>query len=152
MRLLILFPNSTNMATVSTAVPILAGIAKHKNWNVDYFDTYIYKKEDDHESAAGKAKTGGFKPGIEIQLDYRKVECLVTDSLLNMPAPYLSKTEITNLWRVFMLYAMLPEEYHDDIKKCEMDYENNQELFDKLVKIRWEKWDLSKIKGDIKLV
>jgi anaerobic magnesium-protoporphyrin IX monomethyl ester cyclase len=75
-----------------------------------------------------------------------------TDSLLNMPPPYLSKSEITNLWRVFMLYAMLPEEYHNDIEKCELDYENHQELFDKLVKIRWDKWDLSKIKGDIKLV
>jgi uncharacterized radical SAM superfamily protein len=75
-----------------------------------------------------------------------------SDSVLDMPEPYLGKKEITNLWRVFMLYAMLPKEYHSDIEKCEKDFENNQELFDKLVKLRWEIADWGKIKGDIKLV
>lgn len=59
-------------------------------------------------------------------------------SLLNMPEPYLSPEEIKNLWRVFVLYSTLPEEYFEDIKKCEIDYENNKELFEKLVKIRWD--------------
>lgn len=75
-----------------------------------------------------------------------------TDSVLNMPSPYLSKTEITNLWRVFILYAMLPEKYHADIEKCEKDFEHNQELFASLVKLRWEIADWGKIKGDAKLV
>jgi hypothetical protein len=75
-----------------------------------------------------------------------------SDSVLNMPPPYLSKIEITNLWRVFMLYAMLPEEYYDDVEKCEKDYDHNQDLYNKLMKIRWDDWDWAKIKDDIKLV
>lgn len=59
-------------------------------------------------------------------------------SLLNMPKPYLGQDEIKNLWRVFVLYSTLPEKYMDDIKKCEIDYENNKDLFEKLIEIRWE--------------
>jgi len=76
----------------------------------------------------------------------------VSDSLLDMPKPYLSKSEITNMWRVFMLYAVLPKKYRKDIEKCEVDYENNQELYNNLMKLRWDEFDLSKIKGDIKMV
>jgi radical SAM superfamily enzyme YgiQ (UPF0313 family) len=72
-------------------------------------------------------------------------------SLLNMPKPYLSGNEIRDLWRTFMLYSSLPKEYYGDIEKCEKDIENNQELFDKLVMLRWEKYDLAKEKGDIML-
>jgi radical SAM superfamily enzyme YgiQ (UPF0313 family) len=75
-----------------------------------------------------------------------------SDSLLDMPSPYLSKSEITNIWRVFMLYASLPKKHRKDIEKCEKDYENNQDLYKDLMKIRWDDWDLSKIKGDAKLV
>ncbi|MEK7080247.1 MAG: radical SAM protein [Patescibacteria group bacterium] len=73
-------------------------------------------------------------------------------SLLNMPKPYLSGQEIHDLWRTFMLYSSLPKEYYDDIEKCEKDIKNNQELFNKLIKLRWEKYDLAKEKGDIRLV
>jgi len=72
-------------------------------------------------------------------------------SLLNMPKPYLSSGEIHDLWRTFMLYSVLPKDYYKDIEKCEKDIENNQELFDRLIKLRWEKYDLAKEKGDIKL-
>jgi len=72
-------------------------------------------------------------------------------SLLNMPKPYLSGQEIHDLWRTFMLYSSLPKEYYGDIEKCEKDIGNNQELFDKLIKLRWEKYDLAKEKGDIAL-
>lgn len=73
-------------------------------------------------------------------------------SLLNMPKPYLSGQEIHDLWRTFMLYSSLPKEYYADIEMCEKDIENNQELFDKLIKLRWEKYDFAKEKGDIKLL
>jgi radical SAM superfamily enzyme YgiQ (UPF0313 family) len=73
-------------------------------------------------------------------------------SLLNMPYPYLSRLEIYNLWRTFMLYSCLPKEYYSDIEKCEKDIENNQELFDNLIKLRWEKYDFAKEKGDIELI
>jgi radical SAM superfamily enzyme YgiQ (UPF0313 family) len=73
-------------------------------------------------------------------------------SLLNMPKPYLSGEEIHNLWRTFMLYSSLPKEYYGDIEKCENDIKSNQELFNNLIKLRWEKYDLAKEKGDIKLV
>lgn len=59
-------------------------------------------------------------------------------SLLNMPEPYLSLVEIKNLWRTFVLYSTLSEEYINEINKCETDYENNKELFEKLINIRWE--------------
>lgn len=73
-------------------------------------------------------------------------------SLLSMPKPYLSGNEIHDLWRTFMLYSSLPKKYYDDIEKCEKDIENNQELFDKLIKLRWGKHDLAKEKGDIMLI
>lgn len=75
-----------------------------------------------------------------------------SDSLLNMPKPYLSTKEIKNIWRTFMLYAMLPKRYYKDIEKCEHDYHNNQKMFDDLLKLRWEKYDMSKINKDRKLV
>jgi len=74
------------------------------------------------------------------------------NSLLNMPKPYLSKDEIKNLWRVFMLYASLPKKYYPQIKRCEDDYENNIELYKKLIKLRWNKYDWGEKKGDIKLI
>jgi len=63
------------------------------------------------------------------------------DSVLTMPKPYMSSKEITNLWKTFILYAMLPKKYWKDIEKCEKDLKNNQDLFKKLLNIRWEKYD-----------
>jgi len=77
---------------------------------------------------------------------------LTSDSLLNMPEPYLSAVNIKNIWRTFMLYATLPQKYYKDIEKCEYDYENNKNLYEKLLKIRWEKYDWAEKKNDIKLV
>ncbi|HCJ67122.1 MAG TPA: hypothetical protein DHV62_07315, partial [Elusimicrobia bacterium] len=73
-------------------------------------------------------------------------------SLLNMPKPYLSSREIHDLWRTFMLYSSLPDEFYDDIGKCEKDIENNRELFDSLIKLRWDNFDLAKGKGDTRLI
>lgn len=52
--------------------------------------------------------------------------------------PQISSDEIKNMWRTFVLYFSLPEEYFADIKKCEEDYEGNEGLFEDLVKHRWE--------------
>jgi hypothetical protein len=46
--------------------------------------------------------------------------------------------EITNLRRTFMLYAKLPKSFYSDIEKCEKDYENNKELYKKLLDLRWK--------------
>ena len=75
-----------------------------------------------------------------------------SDSMLNMPSPYLSVKEIKELWRVFMLYSMLPKKYWKDIEKCEKDYDNHQELYKKLTELRWEKYDFSKRKKERRLV
>ena len=64
------------------------------------------------------------------------LETFTSASILKMPQ--LSAKEITELRRCFMLYAKLPLKYYKDIEKCELDYENNRELFDKLVDLRWK--------------
>ncbi|MBI2102535.1 B12-binding domain-containing radical SAM protein [Candidatus Woesearchaeota archaeon] len=70
------------------------------------------------------------------------------ESLLNMPPPYLSAKEIKNLWRVFALYVALPKEYYPDIEKCEKDFENKQQLYNDLMKLRWEKYDFAKQRNE----
>lgn len=63
--------------------------------------------------------------------------CFFTDhSILKMPQ--ISQEEITNLRRVFSLYAALPEKYFKEIEICEKDYENNKGIYEKLVNLRWE--------------
>jgi anaerobic magnesium-protoporphyrin IX monomethyl ester cyclase len=52
--------------------------------------------------------------------------------------PHITQNQIYAIWKCFMLYAKLPLEMHGDIYKCEYDFENNQELYDSLVKKRWE--------------
>ena len=59
-----------------------------------------------------------------------------TGSILRMPQ--ISAEEISNLRRVFLLYAKLPEEYYSQIEKCERDYSGNRELHEKLVNLRWK--------------
>ncbi len=67
MRLLIIFPNATNVAVISNAVPILAGIARKKNWEIHYFDTYNYENERYISREKEKDKNAGFKPGLFAQ-------------------------------------------------------------------------------------
>jgi radical SAM superfamily enzyme YgiQ (UPF0313 family) len=76
----------------------------------------------------------------------------VSDSLLKMPEPYMSAKEIKDIWRVFMLYATLPKKYYKDIEKCENEYHNQQDLYNKLVKLRWNEYDFGNKKGDKKLI
>jgi|6_EtaG_2_1085325.scaffolds.fasta_scaffold00771_3 radical SAM superfamily enzyme YgiQ (UPF0313 family) len=56
-------------------------------------------------------------------------------SIINQPS--ISAEEVTNLRRVFLLYAKLPKKYWPDIEKCENNYFENQELFKQLVDLRW---------------
>ncbi|MCK4553857.1 B12-binding domain-containing radical SAM protein [Candidatus Parcubacteria bacterium] len=62
--------------------------------------------------------------------------CFFTDSSI-LKMPQISCEEITNLRRVFPLYATLPEKYFDKIELCEKDFNNNQELYKELVDLRW---------------
>jgi anaerobic magnesium-protoporphyrin IX monomethyl ester cyclase len=55
-------------------------------------------------------------------------------SIINQPS--ISPHEVSNLHRVFLLYAKLPNTYRHDIKKCE-DNPNKTELFKKLMDLRW---------------
>lgn len=57
-------------------------------------------------------------------------------SILKMPQ--ISSEEITNLRRVFILYATLPERYFSLIEKCERDFHKNRDLYQELVRLRWE--------------
>ena len=59
-----------------------------------------------------------------------------SDSILSMPQ--LSRSEIAGLRRCFMLYATLDEKHHPDIERCEKDYEGNKDLYEWLVRLRWE--------------
>ncbi len=71
------------------------------------------------------------------------------NSVLKMP--HISAEEILNLRRTFMLYTKLPKEYYPEIEKCERDFENNKQLFKKLVDLRW-KYDTYKplkVKGRV---
>ena len=55
--------------------------------------------------------------------------------LKNQP---MSSSEIRNLRRAYRLYTKLPKEYFPQIELCEKDYENNKELFQKLVSLSWK--------------
>ena len=61
-KILLIYPNTANRSAITTAVPILLGIAKSRNWETSYFDTSNYEKGLD--SIQEKEKTGGFKPGL----------------------------------------------------------------------------------------
>ena len=64
-----------------------------------------------------------------------RMEKFTGGSVLNMPQ--ISRQEILNLRRVFMLYAYLPEKYYSDIEKCEKNYAENIELYKTLTNLRW---------------
>src|SRR3989338_8477516 len=61
-KVLFFFPNSANWAAISTVIPSLAGIARHKGGESAYFDTY--KHETGMDSSTEKEKAGGFKKGF----------------------------------------------------------------------------------------
>ena len=68
--------------------------------------------------------------------------------LKNQP---MTSQEVFNIRRCYSLYTKLPLEYMPDVEKCEKDYENNKELFAKLVDLvlgkYYRSWDLGKNLG-----
>jgi anaerobic magnesium-protoporphyrin IX monomethyl ester cyclase len=60
---------------------------------------------------------------------------LFSESILNMPSPYLSKEDIKGLEKTAALYIGLPESYYSDIRIAEKDDEEGQKMFNKLIKI-----------------
>lgn len=79
----------------------------------------------------------GFISGEESLLNFTE------GSILRMPQ--ISAEEISNIFRVFNLYAYLPDEYYPAIEKCEKDFKNNKALYEKLVQLRWEHASMEKI-------
>ena len=82
---------------------------------------------------------------------YEQLGTFTSNSVLKMPQ--ITKEEISNLRRTFMLYAKLPKEYYPEIEKCEKDFKNNIELFNQLLSLRWKhdsifNWEQTKSKGD----
>ena len=66
---------------------------------------------------------------------YEKLTTFTSGSILNMPQ--ISSDELSNLRRVFMLYAYLPEKYYSDIERCEKDFLSHKKLYNELVEKRW---------------
>jgi radical SAM superfamily enzyme YgiQ (UPF0313 family) len=62
----------------------------------------------------------------------RQTTSVIAESILEMPAPYLSGSEILSLQRVFPLYVRMPESRYDDIRKAESFDEKGNAIFDKL--------------------
>lgn len=78
-KILLFFPNTANRGRIATSIPILSGISKSRGWEVKYFDTTFYEKQDD--SVATKEKLGGYKTApkeleFEILPKYRIVSDL----------------------------------------------------------------------------
>ncbi len=64
----------------------------------------------------------------------RQTTSVIAESILTMPAPYLSGPEILALQRVFPLYVKLPESRYPEIQKAERFDEEGDALFDGLSK------------------
>ena len=60
------------------------------------------------------------------------LKCLTKGTILDMPAPYLSKSEIDGLVKTFSLYAKLPEKYLEKIKTAENEDYEGKEKFNEL--------------------
>jgi radical SAM superfamily enzyme YgiQ (UPF0313 family) len=75
-----------------------------------------------------------------IDQGYMEKDVIIPDftetSILTMPS--ISKEEISNLLKTFILYTKLPQELWGQIEVCEKDFNNNKSLFNKLIALRWE--------------
>ena len=63
-----------------------------------------------------------------------KIPSFTGKSIINQPS--ISAEEVTNLRRVFLLYAKLPKNYWDKVEKCENNPDDIN-LFQKLLDLRW---------------
>jgi anaerobic magnesium-protoporphyrin IX monomethyl ester cyclase len=60
--------------------------------------------------------------------------------------PQISQKEVYGLWRTFMLYAKLGTHWYAEIERCEKDCDDSEkDLFDGLVKLRWEMENATKV-------
>ena len=75
-----------------------------------------------------------------IDQGYMEKDAIIPDfteaSILTMPS--ISKEEISNLLKTFILYAKLPQELWEQVEVCEKDFDSNKSLFDELMVLRWE--------------
>jgi len=68
----------------------------------------------------------------------RQTTSVIAESILEMPPPHLSPTEILSLQRVFPLYVRLPESRYPEIRKAESFDEEGNAVFDRLAKEFYE--------------
>lgn len=64
----------------------------------------------------------------------RQTTSVIAESILTMPAPYLSGKEILGLQRVFPLYVRLPESRYPEVRRAETFDEEGDAIFNKLAK------------------
>ena len=62
----------------------------------------------------------------------RQTTSVISESILEMPPPYLSAGEILSLQRVLPLYVGFPEDRYDEIKRAEQFDEEGNAVFNKL--------------------
>ena len=68
----------------------------------------------------------------------KQTTSVISESILDMPSPYLSAKEILALQKVFPLYAKLPESFYPEILRAEKMDAAGEEIFQKLSKKFYE--------------
>jgi len=62
----------------------------------------------------------------------RQTTSVISESILEMPPPYLSASEILALQRVFPLYVSMPESRYPEIQRAESFDQEGNAIFDAL--------------------
>jgi hypothetical protein len=62
----------------------------------------------------------------------RQTTSVIAESILEMPPPYLSASEILSLQRVLPLYVSMPDSRYPDIKRAESFDEKGNAIFERL--------------------
>ena len=60
----------------------------------------------------------------------RQTTSVISESILDMPPPYLSASEILSLQRVFPLYVSMPESKYTEITRAETQDEEGNRIFE----------------------
>jgi len=68
----------------------------------------------------------------------RQTTSVISESILEMPPPYLNSKEILGLVKTFPLYARFPKSRYDEIRKAEVEGEEDNKIFEKLSKEWYE--------------
>ena len=105
-KLFLFFPNTSNRGRITTAVPILGGIARDRRWEVVYFDTSFYEKGSD--SVIDREKTAGFRPSPKETIpDAISGEKLVSDlqsQIDGINPDIIAITAMTNDYQYLMTF------------------------------------------------